>query len=144
MKTLIKYVLALLTVSSFSVQAQQSSLDSPHNYKRPVFQQNKALKESNKAVMVSQSDYKIQNNINSVHNYKRQGVTTNFASETPFMINMPTAKSFHLNPLLASNHYKFHFRHTNLGKSIVQKEQQMTTQTTMNETKKESSETNGN
>ncbi len=90
MKNFIKYIIILIVLGFRTAHAQKSSLDSPHNYKRPVFQQRKAMQENKGGVTFGQnsSDYSFKNNISSVHNYKRQGVN-DFASESAFVINMP-------------------------------------------------------
>ena len=109
MKNLIKYIIALIALGSNSVFAQKSSIDSPHNYKRPVFQQRKAMNESNGIVGFSQiSSYKFKNNIGSVHNYKRQGLN-NFASESAFVLAIPSKNEVVFDPLLSPNNYKAHF-----------------------------------
>jgi len=132
MKNFIKYAFAFIAISSGSVYAQKSSIDSPHNYKRPVFQQRKALAESNSVTIYSQPSYQIKNNIASVHNYKRQG-RVDFTSEAALAVQVPT-NPITFNPLLASNNYKAHFTATEFGKQIASKEAS-TNQTTMNTNK---------
>lgn len=129
MKNFIKYAFALIAFSSNSVYAQKSSIDSPHNYKRPVFQQHKALVESNNVTIYSQPSHQIQNNISSVHNYKRQG-RVDFTSEAALAVQIPT-NSITFNPLLSSNNYKAHFTTTEFGKQVANKEA-TNNQTTIN------------
>lgn len=136
MNSFIKYAFAFLAFSSGSVYAQKSSIDSPHNYKRPVFQQRKAWAESNNVTVFSQPWHQIQNNISSVHNYKRQG-GVDFISEAALAVQMPT-NPITFNPLLASNHYKAHFTTTEFGKQIASKEIN-SNQTTININKNETS-----
>ncbi|MFN3489429.1 MAG: hypothetical protein ACK4YV_09855 [Emticicia sp.] len=119
MKNFIKYMFALIALSSVSVYAQKSSIDSPHNYKRPVFQQRKALAESNNVTVFSQPLNQIKNNISSVHNYKRQG-RIDFRTEAALAVQMP-ATAITFNPLLSSNNYKSHFTTTEFGKQIASK-----------------------
>lgn len=136
MKNFIKYAFAFIAISSSSVYAQKSSIDSPHNYKRPVFQQRKALTESNSVTIYSQPSHQIQNNISSVHNYKRQG-RVDFTSEAALAIQMPT-NPITFNPLVSSNNYKAHFTTTEFGKQIASKETN-NNQTTININKNETS-----
>lgn len=136
MKNFIKYAFALIALSSVSVYAQKSSIDSPHNYKRPVFQQRKALAESNNVTIYSQPSYQIKNNIASVHNYKRQG-RVDFTSEAALAVQVPT-NPITFNPLLASNNYKAHFTTTEFGKQVASKEA-TSNQTTMNTNKNSTS-----
>jgi len=136
MKNFIKYAFAFIALSSGSVYAQKSSIDSPHNYKRPVFQQRKALAESNSVTVFSQSSHQIKNNISSVHNYKRQG-RVDFTSEAALAVQMPT-NSINFNPLLSSSNYKAHFTTTEFGKQIANKEAS-NNQTTININKNETS-----
>ncbi len=134
MNNFIKYAFAFLVFSS--AYAQKSSIDSPHNYKRPVFQQRKALAETNNVMIFSQPSHQIQNNSSSVHNYKRQG-RVDFTLEAALAVQMPT-NPITFNPLLASNHYKAHFTATEFGKQIASKEIN-NNQTTININKNETS-----
>lgn len=136
MKNLIKYAFAVLALGSGSVYAQKASIDSPHNYKRPVFQQQKAMAESNTVKIYSQSSHQVKNNISSVHNYKRQGVV-DFTSEAALALQIPTSPTT-FNPLLASNNYKAHFTTTEFGKQVAAKELN-NNQTTININKNETS-----
>ena len=136
MKNFIKYAFALITLSSSSVYAQKSSIDSPHNYKRPVFQQRKALAESNSVTIYSQPSHQIKNDISSVHNYKRQG-RVDFTSEAALAVQIPT-NAIIFNPLVSSNNYKAHFTTTEFGKQIASKETN-SNQTTININKNETS-----
>ena len=107
MKTFVKYVFAFVALGSVSAYAQKSSIDSPHNYKHPVFQQRKALSESNNVTVFSQPSYQIKNDISSVHNYKRQS-RVDFTSEAALVVQMPATEPMTLNPLMSANHYKSH------------------------------------
>ncbi len=136
MKNFIKYAFALMAFSSVSVYAQKSSIDSPHNYKRPVFQQRKALAESNNVTVFSEPSHQIKNDISSVHNYKRQG-RVDFTSEAALVVQIP-ASGINFNPLLSSNNYKAHFTTTEFGKQIASKGIN-SNQTTININKNETS-----
>ncbi len=143
MKNFIKYFIAFIVLGLSTAYAQKSSIDSPHNYKRPVFQQRKAMQESKGGATFGQnsSDYSFKNNISSVHNYKRQGVN-NFASESAFAINMPPKNEITFNALLSSNNYKAHFPTTTFGKQVTTNKKQ--NQTTMNTYKKDIDTTEAN
>ncbi len=120
MKNLIKYFIALVVLGTNTVYAQKPSIDSPHNYKRPVFQQKKVVQQGSRDVVFSQnqSEYQFKNNINSVHNYKRKGVR-DFTSELPFTILIPVKNEIAFNPLLSSHNYKAHFVTTEFGKRMI-------------------------
>lgn len=139
MKTFVKYVFAFVALGSGSVFAQKSSIDSPHNYKRPVFQQRKALSESKNVTVFSQSTNQIKNDISSVHNYKRQGIV-DFTSEATFVIPMPATEPTSLNPLLSSNHYKSQFQTTEYSRQMAFKKGSLD-QTTINIARKDSVKT---
>ena len=136
MKNFIKYAFTFLVLGSSSVHAQKSSIDSPHNYKRPVFQQHKTLTESNHVIIYSQPSHQIKNDISSVHNYKRQG-RVDFTSEAALVVQIPASR-INFNPLLSSNNYKAHFTTTEFGKQIASKESN-SNQTTININKNETS-----
>lgn len=94
---------ALILLGSVSALAQNS----PHNYKRPVFQQN-THETSNITVEQNSSDkYKIQPLNASVHNYKRQG-SIDLGSEVKFAFSVPKLQPSSLNPLVSPGHYKLH------------------------------------
>lgn len=139
MKTFVKYVFAFVALGSVSAYAQKSSIDSPHNYKRPVFQQRKALSESKNVTVFKQPTNQIKNDISSVHNYKRQGVV-NFASEASLVIEMPATEPASLNPLLSSNHYKSQFQTTEYSRQMAIKKGSLD-QTTINIARKDSVKT---
>ena len=120
MKNLIKSLFIVVLMISTSTFAQKSSIDSPHNYKRPVFQQRKALAESNAITAPIQANYQIQNNIRSAHNYKRQG-TVDFVSESILVFSVSAKPEITMNPVLSSNHYKGHFQSTLYGKQVASK-----------------------
>lgn len=117
MKNFIKYFFAFVALGLSSVYAQKSSIDSPHNYKRPVFQQSKALTESNSVRIFSQPQHQIKNDISSVHNYKRQGLV-DFTSEAALVVPISTLP-ISFNPHLSSNNYKAHFLTTEFGKKLA-------------------------
>ena len=137
MKNLIKYFFAFIALSSTSVYAQKSSLESPHNYKRPVFQQRKALAESNNLTILSRPSNQIKNDISSAHNYKRQG-RIDFASEAALALVIPVSP-INFNPLLSSNYYKSHFATTEFGRQVISKKEMDNNQTTINKTQTSSS-----
>ena len=120
MKNLIKYIITVLVLGSGAAYAQKSSIDSKHNYKRPVFQQKTAIQSSNGVTIFSQSQsaYQVKNNIHSVHNYKRKGIR-DFASESAFVVAMPIKNETAFNPLLSSHNYKLHFLGTKFGKRMI-------------------------
>lgn len=138
MKSIVKTFIAIMALATSSAFAQKSSIDSPHNYKRPVFQQRKALAESNAIQVSSQSNYKIQNNLSSVHNYKRQGVA-NFTTESALVISKPSSNPMLLNPILSSSNYKSHFHTTEFGRQVairdMQTKQMQSKDTTITSTK---------
>jgi hypothetical protein len=118
MRNFIKYGFAFMVLNLGSVYAQKSTIDSPHNYKRPVFQQRKSLIESNSVTVFSQSSHQIKNDISSVHNYKRQG-RADFIAEAAIIVQMP-AKTIGLNPLLSLDNYKAIFKTTLSDEKISQ------------------------
>ena len=124
MKTFVKYVFAFVALGCGSVYAQKSSIDSPHNYKRPVFQQRKALSESKNVTVMSQSSHQIKNDISSVHNYKRQGIV-DFTSEAALVVEMPATEPTTLNPLLSANHYKSQSRITEYSPQMATKKENL-------------------
>jgi hypothetical protein len=119
MKNILKYSLVFALFSTAAAFSQKSTLDSPHNYKRPVIQQNKVLAESSTVPVPLNDSFKYQNSISSVHNYKRQG-NVDFASESAIVINLPSTQPLFLSPLLSANYYKSQFHKTNLGKQTLQ------------------------
>lgn len=142
MKNFMKYAFVFLAVGSTAAYAQKSSIDSPHNYKRPVFQQRKALAESKNVTVFSQPSHQIKNDISSVHNYKRQGVV-DFTSEAALVVQMPTTEPTTLNPLLSANHYKSQFQTTEYSRQMAIKKGGLN-QTTINLSKKDSVKTEVN
>gem|GEM_PF-4770761 len=111
---------SLLVVSALSsataVLAQNVGLNSPHNYKRPVFQQNQ---NAQSGVSVQRGQF--QNNIGSVHNYKRQKTGVNMASESSLVLNVPLLPPPTLNPLLSPGHYKVHFKSFDAVQELAQR-----------------------
>lgn len=119
MKALIQSVLAVSLLSATAVFAQNVGLNSPNNYKRPVFQQNQ---NPQGGVVVQRGQF--QNNLNSVHNYKRQG-STNTALESSLVLNVPVLPPPTLNPLLLPGHYKVHFRPLGVVQELAQRKPQV-------------------
>jgi len=106
MKKFLASVFGAVLLSSAVSIAQRSSVDSPHNYKRPVSQKVKvSVPDESQARIVP---LKLQSNINSVHNYKRQG-SVSFAQESVLAVDVPPLNTQLLNPLTMQNHYKGHF-----------------------------------
>jgi len=106
MKSLITTVAAAIVfVSSTSVWAQ---IDSPHNYKRPVTQKN--IKPSSTVVAEERvAPLKLNNNVTSVHNYKRQG-NVSFQQEAIVALSAPVIGNTPQNPTVLPNYYKSQFR----------------------------------
>ena len=89
--------------------AQNVSVNSPHNYKRPVTQkviQNKPNVVTN--ITNRATPLELQSSHMSVHNYKRQG-SRDFAQEAVVAVDVPPLNTSPLNPLFLHNHYKGHF-----------------------------------
>jgi hypothetical protein len=125
MKNFLNFILAFMAIGLSAAFAQKSSIDSPHNYKRPVFQQQKAMNQTKNMLSLSQSSNKIQNNIRSVHNYKRQK-SVDFSSEVSLVVALPTSRTVVLNPLVSSGNYKSHFTATEFGQQVASKNQNNT------------------
>lgn len=110
MKSFIHSCMAVVLFSTSTVLAQRASIDSPHNYKRPVSQR---ATQSQTALTVPSNErvvpLKLQNNVTSVHNYKRQG-SVNFHQEATVVMSVPVIGIEHQNPLLFPNHYKSHMK----------------------------------
>ncbi len=104
MKTFVQSLLAVSMLSIGTALAQANGLESPHNYKRPAVQQKQAPEAG---LIVKKGDF--QNNMSSVHNYKRQG-SFNHAPESSLVLNVPTLKAPVLNPLWSASNYKVYFR----------------------------------
>ncbi|AEI50063.1 hypothetical protein [Runella slithyformis] len=121
MKSFIQSCVAVILLSSSSVVAQSASINSPHNYKRPVSQR---ASQSQAALVVPSNErpvpLKLQNNLTSVHNYKRQG-TTNFAQEATVVMSVPTIGIEPQNPLVLPNHYKSHAKPASVEMQIARK-----------------------
>lgn len=105
MKTFVHTLIAFVFLGS-AVAVAQSSLSSPHNYKRPVSQ--KAAKSESSLVVSTEErsvPLNLQNNVASAHNYKRQG-GANVAQEATLALNTPVIGPAPQNPFLSPNHYK--------------------------------------
>ncbi len=131
MKSLIHSVIAVVVLGTSSVLAQSASINSPHNYKRPVSQ--KAAESSNTLVVSSNErpvPLKLQNNVMSAHNYKRQG-STNFEQEATLVLGTPVIGPAPQNPLMLPNHYKNQFKQAQVEKQVARKVEKTTTETTI-------------
>lgn len=121
MKSFVQSCIAVILLSSTSVLAQSASINSPHNYKRPVSQR---APQSQAALVVPSNErpvpLKLQNNLTSVHNYKRQG-TTSFAQEATVVMSVPTIGIEAQNPLMLPNHYKSHAKPASVEMQIARK-----------------------
>jgi hypothetical protein len=114
-----KFITSFAIISVLGLGTVAAQIDSPHNYKRlAVPQKPKA------GLTVNQGNF--QNNINSVHNYKRQN-PQNIASESSLVLNVPVLKAPILNPLLSPNHYKAHFKTLNNTEAYAQSRQRQAT-----------------
>lgn len=125
MKSVI-YTAIAVAISALSVLAQTSSINSPHNYKRPVSQ--KAPQSPNAIVVTSNersAPLKLENNVTSVHNYKRQG-SANFEQEAVLVMNVPTIGITPQNPLMLPNHYKSHFKPIQVEERVARKSEKPT------------------
>jgi hypothetical protein len=107
MKSFIHSCVAVVLLSTSAALAQRASIDSPHNYKRPVSQQRTT--QSQPALTVPSNErivpLQLQNNVASVHNYKRQR-SVNFHREATVVMSVPVIGIEPQNPLLLPNHYK--------------------------------------
>jgi hypothetical protein len=132
MKSLINSVIAVVVLGTSSVLAQSASVNSPHNYKRPVSQ--KAPESSTNTLVVSSNErpvpLKLQNNVMSAHNYKRQG-STNFEQEATLVLSTPVIGPAPQNPLMLPNHYKNQFKQAQVEKRVARKAEKTTTETTI-------------
>ncbi|MFN8347970.1 MAG: hypothetical protein U0X91_23395 [Spirosomataceae bacterium] len=111
MKLIVHSYIGIILLSSLSVMAQRSSIDSPHNYKRPESQRTAQNRHQTEATMVVNErivPLELQNNRMSAHNYKRQG-SRSFRQEATVVRNVPVAGSHPQNPLLMPGHYKSQF-----------------------------------
>ena len=117
-----KFMQSFWMVSALSVTvvlAQNVTLNSPNNYKRPVFQQ-KQNTQSGVVVQRLQSE----SNLGSVHNYKRQGSINVLSESSSLALNAPVLSPPTLNPLLQPGHYKLQFRPLGAAKVVAQREPQ--------------------
>lgn len=108
MKKFISSIFAITFLSSVAVVAQNASINSPHNYKRPVSQKAKPTSTTITNEETRIAPLKLENSVSSVHNYKRQG-STSFAPEATVAVSVPVLNVSPLNPLLMPHHYKGHF-----------------------------------
>lgn len=128
MKSLINSFIAVVVLGTSSVFAQSASINSPHNYKRPVSQ--KAVESSNTLVVSSDErpvPLKLQNNVMSAHNYKRQG-STNFEQEATLVLSTPVVGTAPQNPLMLPNHYKSQFKQAQVEKRVARKSEKLDTE----------------
>lgn len=114
MKNILKMSAMLCLMSSGVALAQHSNLDSPHNYKRQNPQSKQELHNSKTTVEVPAEVNKNSFTVNSVHNYKRQGVV-NISSESN-IITEHTSQPMGSNPQASSANYKRNNTSTKVGK----------------------------
>ncbi|MCA0232892.1 MAG: hypothetical protein LCH91_20665 [Bacteroidetes bacterium] len=107
MKSFITTIAAVALLGTTSVMAQ---LNSPHNYKRPVSQKS-TTKSANIVVEDRVAPLKLNNNVASVHNYKRQG-SANFQQESIVALSAPVIGNSPQNPTALPNYYKSQFKPT--------------------------------
>ncbi len=123
MKSFVQSFIVLVLLGSSSVFAQHASINSPHNYKRPVSQK---APESTPSLVVSSNErimpLELKNNVQSAHNYKRQG-KTNFAQEATVVMSVPTIGLEPQNPLVLPNHYKSQAKPVQVDERVARKMQ---------------------
>ena len=112
---------ALIAVLGITTTFAQSSIDSPHNYKRYSVPQKKAPVNGFTSVVTPQASYQFQHNLTSLHNYKRQG-KADFSSEALLSFSVPAVKPNALNPLVLPNNYKIYFRPLTIDEQIARKD----------------------
>jgi hypothetical protein len=121
MKSFIQSFIALILLGSSSVLAQNASINSPHNYKRPVSQK---APQSTSSLVVSSNErvmpLELKNNVQSVHNYKRQG-KVNFEQEATVVMSVPTIGLEPQNPLVLPNHYKSQAKPAQVDERVARK-----------------------
>lgn len=110
MKKVVNTLIGVLVISASSVFGQSASINSPHNYKRPVSQQ-KVKSESTLSIVGEERvvPLALKNNIASVHNYKRQG-SARFEQEAVIVRTTSPVGLAPQNPFLMPNNYKSQFR----------------------------------
>ncbi|MFN4144656.1 MAG: hypothetical protein ACK4GN_02450 [Runella sp.] len=115
MKTYATSLLIVFLLATTAVFAQKSTINSPHNYKRPVIQHT----SSQKGIVQSEdrTPLKLENNVFSAHNYKQQSPGIRFDSEATLVLSTPVLGPAPQNPLLMPQHYK-----TYLGVSPVREQ----------------------
>lgn len=104
----------LCLMSSGVALAQHSNLDSPHNYKRQNPQARQDLHNSKTTVEVPTEVNKNNFTVNSVHNYKRQGVV-NIGSESN-IVTEHTPQSNGSNAQTSPANYKRNNTSTKVGR----------------------------
>ena len=107
MQSFITTIAAVALLGTTSVIAQ---LNSPHNYNRPVSQKS-TTKSANIVVEDRVAPLKLNNNVASVHNYKRQG-SVNFQQESIVALSAPVIGNSPQNPTALPNYYKSQFKPT--------------------------------
>lgn len=123
MKFIVHSYIGIVLLSSLSVMAQRTGIDSPHNYKRPESQR-AAPRQTGLTVAVNERTVPLdlQNNTMSAHNYKRQG-RVNFQKESTVVINVPVIGIQPLNPLLIPDHYKSQFKEKPVEVRVARKKE---------------------
>jgi hypothetical protein len=129
MKSFIHSCIAVVLLGTSTVLAQKASIDSPHNYKRPVSQR---TTQSQTALTVPSDEravpLRLQNNVASVHNYKRQG-SVNFHREATVVMSVPVIGIEPQNPLLFPNHYKSHVKPAPVEERVALKKEKSNVKT---------------
>lgn len=114
MKNILKMSAMLCLMSSGVALAQHSNLDSPHNYKRQNPQARQELHNSKTTIEVPAGVNKNNFTVNSVHNYKRQGVV-NVSSESN-IVTEHTPQLMSNNAQTSPANYKRNNTSTRVGK----------------------------
>lgn len=129
MKSFIHSCIAFVLLGTSTVLAQKASINSPHNYKRPVSQR---ATQSQTALTVPSNErvvpLKLQNNVASVHNYKRQG-SVNFHQEATVVMSVPVIGIEPQNPFLFPNHYKSHVKPALMEEQVALKKEKTNVKT---------------
>lgn len=108
MKSFISSVAVAIVIASITPVLAQ--IDSPHNYKRPVTQ--KSTQVAPEIVVEERvAPLKLNNNVTSVHNYKRQG-SVSFQQEAIVALSAPVIGNSPQNPTALPNYYKSQFKPT--------------------------------
>jgi hypothetical protein len=119
MKKVVNILIGVFVLSAGSVLAQSASVNSPHNYKRPISQQ-KVQSQSTLSVLPEERavPLALKNNIASVHNYKRQG-SARFEQEAVVVRATSPVGVAPQNPFLMPNYYKSQFRPTKVEQRMA-------------------------